>query len=886
LLFVFACYNIPVRLNARVVNLEVNMLSEANVKVYSSLYFPIMVLDYETKSILYVNQAFAEFTGFTSRELTGIKPPFPFWPLDKQSFYTISLEERKGSSIEWFLLKKNGESVQVDSSIVLIPPYHSESFLFVALKDITEAKKIEAALKESEAFKSSLLNDAPNPIVVTGPDSAVIYVNTAMEELTGFTNVEIVGKKAPYPWWDKDFKSGPPTPASLASKQRLERLCKKKNGELFWFSTSIKTIRTDGKIQYYIANCLDITEHKKAETTLRESEAFSTSLLEHAPNPVMVVNPDSSIRYVNPAFEKITGYGRDEVLNVKTPYPWWPKETVEQYLKTPSLRTSEFGGQERQLIHKNGNTVWISLSVRVIRENGKAKYVISNWVDLTQRKKAEEALKESEAFKSSLLDDAPNPIFVSDGENCIIYVNPAMTTLTGFSNAELIGKSPPYPWWPEERIKQYGLESPELRAGIISSIERMSRKKNGEIFWVSLSVRNIEKNENIIYSITNWVDITARKKMDEELKESEAFNSSLLNEAPNPVVVFNPDGTIKYTNPALERLTGFQNSELIGISIPHPWWPYEKYSEYRRESVIGTKKTVTMKERYFCKKNGEPFWVAVSMRNIMEGEKLKYTLSNWVDITDLKKMEKKISELYDQEKKQRKELEEEAKARGLFLNVLAHELRAPLTPITVSTSMLRDLLQSRDEEILKRLAYNIYDSTEKLSLRLEELLDLARYDRGTFRLNLKEVDLHSFLEGVITRFEPGLKKRRQSLTASIAEGLPRAELDPSRMEQVIINLLSNAGKYSGEGSEILFKANLENKQLLVEVLDHGVGISPENQKLLFRPYHRVEQDRRQFPGLGLGLAVSKQIIDAHGGKIWVTSRLGQGSSFFFSIPLK
>jgi PAS domain S-box-containing protein len=1114
---------------------EVNMLSEISVKIFSFLNFPIIVMDPQTGFVLYINQAFIDLTGFTSQEVTGRRPPFPFWPQDNQDLYATSLKDGQASRMEWSMLKKNGENILVESSISLIPEDNNRYFLVIALKDITEQKKIEAALKESEAykdslltqapdpivvygpdnrieyvnpafekltgfigsevlgisppfpwwptqnivsyafeiqtirhlpleifervfqkkngelfwvslkvrhtdeiekknqhianwiditeqkkaevafkeseaFKASLLDDAPNPIVVTAPDSTIIYVNPALTELTGFTNGELVGEKTPYPWWNKDYRTYIRVDDSETNKIRRERLCKKKNGEPFWFAVSIKTVRTDHEVQYYIANCLDITEQKRAEAALkesedfvaslmsyspnpvmvvnpdssirfvnpafekmtgyssqdvlgtkfpypwwssedveryeenaaalhadmdnqekilvrkdgslvwislslrvirdksrikyvlgnwvditerkkteealRESEAFNTSLLENAPNPVMVVNPDSSISYVNPALEKITGYSRSEILGKKTPYPWWPKETVAEYINTPSRRTEEFEAQERRLIHKNGTTVWITLSVRAIRENGRAKHIITNWVDITERKKAEDALKESEAYKTSLLDDAPNPIFVTDQERRIIYINPALEKLSGFSNAELIGKKPPYPWWPEDKIEKYDQEGLKLRAGIIGSTERMCRKKNGEVFWTSVSMRNIKKDAKILYSITIWADITLRKKMEEELKESEAFSSSLLNEAPNPVVVFSPDGTIKYANPALEKLTGFDSSEVIGTRIPHPWWPREKCSQYTRESVIGTNKIVTMKERYFCKKNGDPFWVAISMRHIMENEIVKYTLSNWVDITDLKKMEKKISELYDQEKKQREELQEEAKARGLFINVLAHELRAPLTPIMASTGILKDLLEPRQEDILKRLAANIHNSTEKLSIRLEELLDLARYDRGTFRLNLQEVVLYGFLEAVLTRFEPGLIKRHQHLTTSIVTNLFSAEIDPSRVEQVIINFLSNASKYSAEEAEIIFNARIENRQLLVEVQDRGVGISRETQKELFRPYHRVEQDRKQFPGLGLGLAVSKQIIDAHGGKIWVTSQVGQGSSFFFSVPLK
>jgi PAS domain S-box-containing protein len=841
--------------------------------------------------VLYTNQAFSELTGFSSLEIMGQTPPFSFWAQDKQFLYTQSLQERQTSRMEWSMLKKNRENILVESSISLIPEDNNLSTLVIVLRDITEQKRTEAALKENEAYKDSLLTQAPDPIVVYGADNRIEYVNPAFEKLTGFSSAEVLGISPPFPWWPTQSSVKYISEIQSVRNQPLEileRVFQKKNGELFWVSLKIRHTDEKNKKNQHVANWIDITERKKTEAALQESQAFNASLLNDAPDPILVLNMDTSIRFINPAFERITGLSAAELIGKRAPYPWWRSEETRRFTEEhqPDV-TLDISHQEMPFHNKLGETLWISLSAKSVKdENGQVKYRISNWIDISERKKSEEALKESEAFKTSLLDDAPNPIFVTDQELRIIYINPAMEKLTGFINAELMDKKPPYPWWPEEKIEEYSREGQKLRTGPLSSIERMSRKKNGETFWVSLSIRNIKRDGEIVYSINNWVDITPRKKMEEELKESEAFSSSLLSDAPNPVVVFNPDGTIKYVNPALEKLTGFENSELIGIRIPHPWWPREKIDEYTHESIIGTNKIVTLKERYFCKKNGDPLWVIISMRHIIENTRVKYTLSNWVDITELKKMQEKISELYDLEKKQREELQEEAMSRGLFLNVLAHELRAPLTPIMTSTSILRDLLEPRKEDILNRLAANICDSTEKLSIRLEELLDLARYDRGTFRLNLQEVDLHSFLEGVLTRFEPGLIKRRQPLTASVPADLPSTGIDPSRMEQVIINLLSNASKYSSEGAEIIFKASLENRQLLVEVQDHGIGISPETQKQLFQPYHRVEQDRKQFPGLGLGLAVSKQIIDAHGGKIWVNSQVGQGSSFFFSIPLK
>jgi signal transduction histidine kinase len=184
-----------------------------------------------------------------------------------------------------------------------------------------------------------------------------------------------------------------------------------------------------------------------------------------------------------------------------------------------------------------------------------------------------------------------------------------------------------------------------------------------------------------------------------------------------------------------------------------------------------------------------------------------------------------------------------------------------------------------------KLVNNIRNSTQTMVQRLEELLELARVSRGTFKLNIQPVELTPFLSKVIASFEPYLQKDRIHLTTLLPETTALVDLDASRIEQVLTNLLSNACKYSQPGGRIQLKASLDNSLLRVDVSDEGRGIPLEAQKDLFRPYHRVEQDRK-IPGLGLGLAVCKQIVDAHSGNIWVESESGKGSTFSFSIPVK
>jgi len=237
-------------------------------------------------------------------------------------------------------------------------------------------------------------------------------------------------------------------------------------------------------------------------------------------------------------------------------------------------------------------------------------------------------------------------------------------------------------------------------------------------------------------------------------------------------------------------------------------------------------------------------------------------------------------------KKAEEELKEEIQVRTSFIDILAHELRSPLSPILSSNENLRDLLSDSENETLRRLSANAFAGAQVLSNRLDELLDVARYSRGAFSLHYDMVEMAPFIREVTARYKPHLDKSHHSLVLNLADDLPSTAIDVSKMEQVLINLLSNAEKYSPKGTTVELAVRAEMEQVIIDVIDQGQGISEADQKNLFKPYKRLRQNQPGVTGLGLGLSISKQIVDSHGGKITVISRPGQGSTFRVILPVK
>ena len=239
--------------------------------------------------------------------------------------------------------------------------------------------------------------------------------------------------------------------------------------------------------------------------------------------------------------------------------------------------------------------------------------------------------------------------------------------------------------------------------------------------------------------------------------------------------------------------------------------------------------------------------------------------------------------LYALEREKRLKLERERGERLQFINALAHELKTPLTSIVASGGLLLEELKEEAQSPRVRLINNMLRATNKLEARLSELLDMAKMESLGFELTLELLDIRPLLQNMVNEFLPVATEKGQSLTLDIPPSVPMVKADRQRLEQVLLNLLTNATKFTGEGGRIQLRLIRKGTALVVEVKDNGSGITEEEQARIFMPYYRVEADRQRFSGLGLGLALSKQLVELHGGRIWVKSVLGKGSTFAFSL---
>ena len=339
-------------------------------------------------------------------------------------------------------------------------------------------------------------------------------------------------------------------------------------------------------------------------------------------------------------------------------------------------------------------------------------------------------------------------------------------------------------------------------------------------------------------------------------------------------------GVFRFANVTFQEYTGYTEDELLGTETLSLVAPDDRDSVKENAiSMLKGNRTAPYEFRVVTK-GGEIRWVQESVTSI----RLRGTpalVGSFVDITERRKAEEELQRLYSLEKGMRQELEAERQKRIEFTRALVHELKTPITPVLAATEML---LQRTKDEASLRLVESIDRSTSNLNRRIDDFMDLIRGETDMLSLDLAPLNMVSLLEDLAQEMTPVTANAGRSLAIDLPLSMPDIQADSDRLRQVVQNLLNNAIKYSPSGGTITLTALVDGTSLVVKVRDTGQGIPKDDLARLFDPYFRRVQDRARLGGLGLGLALSKKLVELHGGEMWVTSGK-KGTTFCFSMPL-
>jgi PAS domain S-box-containing protein len=472
--------------------------------------------------------------------------------------------------------------------------------------------------------------------------------------------------------------------------------------------------------------------------------------------------------------------------------------------------------------------------------------------------------------------------------NRYTYVSPSVERILGYTSEEALLLKPDDVVTPESYHKQ--LEAMQLAIRNNKSepetLELYACHKQG--YTVPMEVKAnfvFDASGKPIEIVGIARDITKRRKAEAALKERDSLFRGMFNNTSIGFALINKEGRVIEANDADCRFLGDPREELIGMHFSEFNYPEDlQIDEQLFKSLLdGERDNYTVEKRYLTKQN-EIVWGRLSVSCITNNDNLpEYTVVMCEDITKSKYAELELQKAYHKEVELREELENELERRVEFTRTLVHELKTPLTPMIAASDLL---LEEMTEGPLFRVARSIQKGAQTLSKRIDMLLDMAKGEMGILEIVRRPSDLTALIKRIVEDMTPLSLARNIQLQLDVPDNLPEVSFDEERIRQVFINLLDNSFKFTGEEGTIILRARLQDSDIAIEVEDNGLGISEDEQKYLFHGYKLSTGKTGDGKGLGLGLALSKSIIELHGGKIQVESRVGEGSKFSFTLPLK
>jgi PAS domain S-box-containing protein len=492
-----------------------------------------------------------------------------------------------------------------------------------------------------------------------------------------------------------------------------------------------------------------------------------------------------------------------------------------------------------------------------------AAIIISTYIDATERKLIQDALRKSEIRFRTLADAVPDIIWAGSQHGKAIYFNRRWFDYSGRSYQESSGLGWQVIVHPDDAKDVIAKWKQALEKGKIFDTEYRLRRYDGEYRW---HIGRVVPLKDQLNKITGWfgsaTDIDDLKKAQEALAQSEARLKITMESAMEyAIITTNEQGIVERWSSGAEKAFGYSEAEMKGKPADIIFTPEEKANNIpEKEMQTARKEGRANDDRWHVRKNGSRLFMSGVMAPIYDGVFTGY-VKVARDITERKLLEQQKDE---------------------FIGIASHELKTPVTTIKAYTELLKEVLDEKQNYEDAQLVTKLDAQVDRLTELIHSLLDTTRISEGQFTLNMEEFDINTLIRERVEEMQHTTEKHRIAFNST---GAIKIKGDRERIEQIFINIISNAIKYSPKGGEVTIVSKRKKDCVQVSVQDNGVGIPPEVKDKIFDRFYRVQNAQIDtFPGMGLGLYISAAIINKHGGTIWVESEQGKGSTFYFRLP--
>lgn len=616
----------------------------------------------------------------------------------------------------------------------------------------------------------------------------------------------------------------------------------------------------------------------------RELQKYQKAVQE-AGFAIYITDSDGVIEYINPAFERITGFSFDETIG-KTPKIMSSGEMGQEYFDRLWKVLDNKRIWEEEIINrrKDGSLYYAHQTIApILNHEGKVSNYVAIQSDITARKKDAQRLKESEQLYRSLFQLAADAIMLVDPKDgSIKEFNHTAHEKLGYTAEE----------FKKLKISDIeGEESPEETAEHIKEIlktgfgsfESLHKTKEGELRIVLVNVSVLTMgNSPYLLSISH--DITERKSSEERLRRSEEMYRLITENSTDMISKHSPEGIYTYVSPACRSLLGYEAYELLNTSAYDYFHPEDLQKiDSAHESARKGQKVSSVIYR-IRKKDGSYTWFETTSRMLVpETDDINPEI---VAISRDVSYRKKIE---DEMRRAKEQAEAASRAKSEFIANISHEIRTPMNAVLGYTQLLSETVPAGEA---RQYIQSIENSGQILLSLINDILDISRIEAGHLSLEYGYTDVLSIVKEIEEVFRISMHEKQLEFSLEAVDDFPREILlDESRLRQVILNLVGNAVKFTEKGSiqiRLTADTSIENSErvdLSIQVADTGIGIRQNQLERIFESFQQQEgQSTRKFGGTGLGLSISKRLIEAMGGRISVSSIVGEGSVFTVEIP--
>ena len=885
--------------------------SHAKIKTVLDGATQVAMVAVDLKGLITVFNSGAEkMLGFSSQETIG-KPLFDFiYTGSALEALKVDIEKRFGLKVDWSdfqksdvleELAKERETVWMCKDLSSVPvelaftPLKNGKgglvgYLAVAI-NLSKRKALEAVSQESQKKYEELVENLNIGIFRTEPEypGRFIYVNSVFAKLTDASRKEEL-----YNIHISDFYENKVDRENFMNRlkshgvvQNAEIQGKTLKGRPFWALVSAELKKDKDGRQYVDGIFQEITELKKMEKNLYEERDRLRTVADSIGAGLFLINKNFEIVWANETTQRWFG----DLESYKGKKCFQVYRLLTQICEgCPTRKTFETGQiqtSEERTVFPDGTVIDLLISSSPIKnENGEVEQVLELALDITDRKRSAQLLEYERALSKNIIDSISDALLVIDcNDKKIIDANKVFLAEAGMKKEDVVGKTC-------EQVRSYFCPSCEqcgfdqvVKEGKVTMSTHMHQDRQGRKIYVDVTLAPLRDEKGQIMGVINVArNVTDRKKMEEELRKysqeletsikertqalaaSEQMFRKLFESALDGIIIIDADTKVVIdVNPSLLVLMECTREEILGLDyrvIPsfEASNVFQKIDEQLKHKTSVFFDDVIIKT---CTGRDVVFEIRSSLYFV---ENKKVIQSNLRDITERKKIEKIKAE---------------------FVSMVSHELRTPLSAIKEGVEIVADGTQGHIKKSQSECLNIALSNIKRLNRLIGDILDISKIQSNLLRINLVACDVSEVIDHVYGLLKIEIEKHGMIFLTDLEKNLPPLLADKDRLIQILLNLLNNALKFTREKSKITLACRRSGRYVEFSVRDEGPGIPESEISRLFGKFVQLDSGLvRRAGGTGLGLYISRNLVEAMGGVIWAESKLGHGSVFKFTIPIK